>query len=348
MNYKATIAGIKEYTNGIVIEFILFLISVTILTASSKPLGIIFGILLLGLTIYLSTVTYKAILHSIYYNSRQEKYFSDGLNKIFYQDSPRRIQYEINMYQGKRHGDFKEYYKNGQLKSEIQYYHGERHGESKKYYQDGQLKSIFHFKHGKQYGNRESYYSNGNPYRWGYLKNNIHPEDYIEEYYNLEGKKLKFKNLGDHYTFYNKEQEKLFEIQVDVIGNEAECRGKWKIFKAGGEIDYFLDFEDGYASGEKDSVLVINNDGSRIKRKFSVRRGVQGNFAYQYSMDRLESNEVIANTTLKGPPGVYNGWSITVKENITSIDEIIKFKEEEEENSERHGFDDLMNILNNL
>ena len=68
---------------------------------------------------------------------------------------------------GKRHGPFEWYYKNGQLRGEETYKDGKLSGPSESYHKNGQLLGKSTYKDGKFHGSTEWYYENGQLQRKG-------------------------------------------------------------------------------------------------------------------------------------------------------------------------------------
>jgi len=248
------------------------------------------------LSIYFTKVTINQISSSINRFSNDEKYFRDGEHKLSFKNN-KKTQYILNTYKGKRHGSYEEFYENGQLKYKSQY------------------------ENGIQFGETLSYYKNGNLFR----KFNLIDNEYdgkVEEYYNSSERKLKFTVLDDLYTFYNELQNIIYEIQVSDYGG---FKGVWKNFRNNGSLEYELDFESSELT-DGEVIKRFYSEGEDIisiqKFSYDAVRGIHANFTNQYAGQRLESKYITKGSTIKGPPGVGNGFQVKNK-NIESLDEII-------------------------
>tara|TARA_Y100001954_G_C15741349_1_gene568565 strand:+ start:113 stop:1045 length:933 start_codon:yes stop_codon:yes gene_type:complete len=260
---------------------------------------------LLLISIWASKSCFEAISSSYSSLSKNEKYFEDGEHQINFLHGPKQIQYIINIKSGLRHGDYKEYHTNGQLFVKSQY------------------------NKGVQYGETLVYYNNGNLYRKFNLKDGRH-DGIIEEYYDDKFKNLKFVLLNNVYTFYSQLQNKLFEIKFDsgngLFTTYSQFIGIWKKFDSNGLLEYELDFDDSSISNENELIKkTFSKDGKILNSKklsFEPVRGIHANFANKYSRDRLLSSQVHQQSTIMGPPGLSNGFSVEVKL-IDSLDDIL-------------------------
>ena len=84
---------------------------------------------------------------------------TERLVEIFYPNmQTKRKLTEVN---GKRHGEYKEWHKNGQLRTHCFFHHGKIHGEYKQWRRDGQPLGYHVYHHGELYGEYKTWYSNG-------------------------------------------------------------------------------------------------------------------------------------------------------------------------------------------
>ena len=89
---------------------------------------------------------------------------------------------QTNYKDGKRHGPFEWYYKNGQLRGEETYKDGKLSGPSESYHKNGQLLGKSTYKDGKFHGSTEWYYENGQlKDKWTYKDGKKHGP--FESYY---------------------------------------------------------------------------------------------------------------------------------------------------------------------
>ena len=93
-----------------------------------------------------------------YKRKYDEKYFSNGEHTINYGDKSKK---KLNIINGKRNGEYTEYYPNGQLKITANYNNGDLNGAFSEYYPNGQLKITTDYSNGDLNGAFSEYYPNG-------------------------------------------------------------------------------------------------------------------------------------------------------------------------------------------
>jgi antitoxin component YwqK of YwqJK toxin-antitoxin module len=83
----------------------------------------------------------------------------EGPSKVFHDGGMlKRIYYFIN---NKKHGEFREYYRCGQLAEICTYVNDLREGENIVYHRDGQVFILCNYLHNRLHGKYEEYYDNG-------------------------------------------------------------------------------------------------------------------------------------------------------------------------------------------
>jgi antitoxin component YwqK of YwqJK toxin-antitoxin module len=93
-----------------------------------------------------------------------------------------------NYISGKREGEYREWYKNGNLKCFVSYLHGKKHGMSKRWYPDGTLKLYCGYHRGKLHGEYRKWYKNGKIQFIGYYFHGRLDGDI--EIFNTDGKSI--------------------------------------------------------------------------------------------------------------------------------------------------------------
>lgn len=103
---------------------------------------------------------------------------------------------EENIRKCKINGEFKEYYKDGQLKEQCFYKNGKKEDEYKEYYENGVLKKQCFYKNQLRQGECKEYYDTGQLHELCYYKNEI--REGRQELYDINGEitKLKFYKNG--------------------------------------------------------------------------------------------------------------------------------------------------------
>jgi antitoxin component YwqK of YwqJK toxin-antitoxin module len=214
-------------------------------------------------------------------------------------------------------GSRKSYYKSGKLLSYTKInIKGYKHGIHEEFYESGVLKNQTQYKEGIQYGETKSFYDNGNKYREFNLINNEY-EGEIKEYF--KNGNLKFIKNKAKYTFFD-------EVQKHMLfdGNLSLVNGVWNSYRNDGTIEYQLDFED---KKEKVLKIIFTKSGefySKIHYDYKLFKGIHVNYSNEFAGQRLVSEIITKPSTIKGPPGIANGFTVNVRP-IKSIEDIIKF-----------------------
>ena len=84
--------------------------------------------------------------------------------RTYYSGDDRNLSEEYFQLNGKKEGEYKSYYDNGQLEMICNYVNNKTEGEYKEYYRSGQLFIICNYLNDKWDGEYKSYYENGNLY----------------------------------------------------------------------------------------------------------------------------------------------------------------------------------------
>ena len=291
------------------------------------------------LTLYLVKLTITQVKNEYKRLIKKEKYFNDGRHLEYFDDKKRQVKFEINIISGKRDGAFIEYYLDGQVKvnanynigefngphktyyendkksKDCNYEKGELHGEYKEYHENGNLKSQTQYKKGTQTGETKSFYNNGNIYREVNCVNGEY-EGEIKEYF--KNGNLKFIKNEAKYTFFD-------EVQKHILfdGNLSLVDGVWNSYRNDGTIEYQLSFEDKKGKSLK---IIFTKSGEFYSKKYydyKFFKGIHVNYSNEFSGQRLDSKIITKPTTVKGPPGLSNGFTVNVSQ-IKSIEDIIK------------------------
>jgi len=261
----------------------------------------------------------------------------NGPHKTYYENDKKSK--DCNYEKGELHGEYKEYHENGNLKLQTQYKKGtqtgetksfydngkkskdcnyekgELHGEYKEYHENGNLKSQTQYKKGTQTGETKSFYNNGNIYREVNCVNGEY-EGEIKEYF--KNGNLKFIKNEAKYTFFD-------EVQKHILfdGNLSLVDGVWNSYRNDGTIEYQLSFEDKKGKSLK---IIFTKSGEFYSKKYydyKFFKGIHVNYSNEFSGQRLDSKIITKPTTVMGPPGVYNGFTVNVSQ-IKSIEDIIE------------------------
>jgi len=149
--------------------------------------------------------------------------------------------------EGKRQGDWKLYYKTGELKAEGKYVDGKKEGKWKYYFQTGQKKQIGEYRKGQPHGYWKWYFANGTMQREeNYRKGK---EDGMMIEYNEAGEEIYKGAYEDGYKigpwFYHVNDYKELGSYMD-----DEKDGKWEAFYEDGTKYYVGEFSGGVALGK--------------------------------------------------------------------------------------------------
>ena len=318
---------------GTIISFILSFYISNYFYFLSIPL-LLFCLLLLRLSIV-------DAYHDYLRYCRDEKYMTNGSHTIKKENQ----KYTVNLFNGKRHGVFTEYYKNGQIKLDYNYKNGVIDGAYKSYYENGQIEKNCNYINGKFDGSYKSYYENGNlmdqlHYKNGnkvgqfhsfydnkakYQEGNFGEKEVVKEYF--KNGNLKFLKENNKYTFYDEDNNLKCETHIEGYD---DFLGTWKNYKEDGTIEYELDFDD-TDSDVKNNVVskIIFTKGGDFYTKIIVSfENISGSsmlFSSSGKEERREGGMFYQPPLYKGPPGPNGSYSINIKP-ISSIEDIITLK----------------------
>jgi len=157
---------------------------------------------------------------------------------------------EVTLKDGKPHGLYKEYHKNGQLKEEVTYNNGEIIGPGKQYNTNGQLeKEVTFFKSGKIYGHYKEYmyHDNGQlsqeeTYKDGKL-------DGPGKQYNTNGQ-LEYEGTFKDGEIYGHYKQYMYHDNgqiwwVTIYNDGGERDGLDKTYNENGQLEYEETYKDG-------------------------------------------------------------------------------------------------------
>jgi antitoxin component YwqK of YwqJK toxin-antitoxin module len=101
---------------------------------------------------------YKPEMYFVYY-IRIDNGKNHGKYTSYYKNGQIRV--DIAYQNGKRHGKYIEYYENGQLCINTTYQNDQMHGKYIKYYESGKIQINTTYQNGKRHGKYTSHYKNG-------------------------------------------------------------------------------------------------------------------------------------------------------------------------------------------
>ena len=166
-------------------------------------LGIYFSKILFGIGFTLSILALILLIRNsrnFFVEKKQynlsEKVISNGTAKAFYKDSTK-LHKAISLVNGVRHGDYKEYHVNGNIKVSVNYDSGKYHGPFLEFYSNGNIAFETYYNLGIQTGETKLYYENGQLFREVKLGDNSEYLD-VKEYRN--NGKLKFTCKDDRFV----------------------------------------------------------------------------------------------------------------------------------------------------
>lgn len=285
-------------------------------------IGIVLMILSLGLLVYNlnnSYSEYKRVKHS-------EGKVKNGIALELYSNSSK-VKKSITMFNGVREGEYKEFYKNGRVRYEAFYIKGKKHGSAQQFFEDGSIAFETTYENGVQKGDTLVFYNNGSVYREFTLDDREQYGRIIE--YRRNGQ-IKFTWDGSQIKFYNVHGELSSEIGIEFSSEyefssyssdwrnfltKCSPSGPWYDYNRDGSIKNQYVFTDGFHQDEQGNIKVdiTLNIGSELESTFyaSCRlvKAFHINFISDCAINRRSENVEQFNTTMMGPPGVYNGFS---------------------------------------
>ena len=138
---------------GTIISFYLSIIISTYFYFLTVPI--------LLLTLYLTKSTITQVKDEYKQLIKKEKYFNDGRHLEYFENKKRQAKFELHVINGERHGSYKSYYENGQIKIYSNYINGVLDGSYRHYYENGQIELDCNYINGELDGIYKSYYENG-------------------------------------------------------------------------------------------------------------------------------------------------------------------------------------------
>ncbi len=109
----------------------------------------------------------------------------NGLCKYYFINAPHPLKIEVEMRNGKRHGNFTKYYINGRLETRCTYQNDLLEGVEECYHIKGYRTSVINYLHGKKHGQYVLYYPNGEVVEQGCFYEDLFDGDWF--YYDDRG-----------------------------------------------------------------------------------------------------------------------------------------------------------------
>ena len=265
---------------GTIISFYLSIIISTYFYFLTVPI--------LSLTLYLIKLTITQVKDEYKQLIKKEKYFNDGRHLEYFENKKRQAKFELHVINGKRHGSYKSYYENGQIKIYSNYINGVLDGSYRHYYENGQIEVDRNYINGELDGIYKSYYENGqikldcngkngeiegvykSYYESGNLKNQFNYKNgsKVGQFQSFYDNKAKYRegNFGEkelvkeyfkngNLKFLQDNNKYTFydddnNLKCEISDDINGFCGKWKNYREDGIIEYELDFDD-YNSDKK-------------------------------------------------------------------------------------------------
>ena len=139
-------------------------------------------------------------------------------------------------------GPYKEYYKNGQLKSEGQYKNRLRVGNWKSFYETGELSSVYSYHEGKRDKVSKSFFKDGS------IKSETKKinEVFIRKQFYESGNLFYERALSRGYY---KEYFESGILKIESNYKDWELSGLWRQFFESGDIEWEVMYKNGYKDG---------------------------------------------------------------------------------------------------
>jgi len=283
------------------------------------------------------------------YYKKKEEYLPDGvhtiesysgytiLNKLngkihgsyekFYRDG--NIELKTNYTNGEIHGSYEKFYRDGNIGLKTNYTNGKIDGSNEEFHKNGEIKFKTYYSNGIQNGETTTYDEDGNLLRKSFLKDGDYSGEVIEYY---KSGNIRMKNNGKCYTFYSKGEIKTCEINLIIKMIRDTKRpgtsiikpiGLWTNYKDDGyNFDYQLNFENFDEASNKVEKIVYENDGNTTKSiiNFEFDEFSDVHFLPKFAYERLSNNIIRYNNGLKGPPGISRINTLEIKPIISLED----------------------------
>lgn len=315
MNFKVFKACFKELKTPSIITLSFVIVSsllIFISTINSYFLFVSIPILLISL--YLIKLLFIQYYKEYDNNSKNEKFARNGLFKgvknEFINYNKKQYKYTSDIVNGKRNGNYTEYYDSGKIKFQTKYING------------------------SQSGDAISYYENGIIYRKANISNGIYIGDTIE-YFNSG--KIKFIINKMNYKFFDQEENIRCEINGSFDGMVSINRklyfiptDSWRSYNSKGNLEYELKIlnpiinSDDVFNAKK---ITYSEKGEIIKeeeKQLKLKHGFYVNFHNDFTHIRLNSTTFMYDNGMMGPPGIYKSYELKLKP-ITSLADIVDY-----------------------
>lgn len=221
--------------------------------------------------------------------------------------------------EGLKHGTWKEFYPNENLKIEENYSYGKKHGYFKEYYDDGNLKKITKYINDvliedapelASYDVKTDYYKNGKVKIVQSYKDNI-PEG-IRREYSPEGEIVK------SYIFRNG-----IIIGEGIVDEKGMKQGPWKEFYYTGELESEGNYTNGLKTGQWKFYYLSGN--KEQQGVYNAKGKPEGVWKWFYESGNIRKEEVFKNGV---PNGTYKELSDSGK--VIVLGEFIEGEEDGE------------------
>lgn len=171
---------------------------------------------------------------------------SNGLKKLYF-DNSQQVEIIYNVKDGKFEGDYKAYYKNGNLRIEGVYKNDKKQGLWKDYDEQGNLVNVYNLSNGKLEGKSMEYQSNGKIKKTEFFKNGLLHGETIDYLYDEETGGLKVKLIINYL-------EGKLEGETKIIYFDEEQN-----HRVISKVMFKNDLKNGFAQEVSEDTLIITN-----------------------------------------------------------------------------------------
>ena len=332
----------QESKTGLMNSIKFFLIAVGIILLGlwlSNVIVIIGAVLMI-----LSLVAVALNMKNIYTENKRQKYSEENIkNGIALELFPNssKVEKSITLVNGVRNGEYKEFYKNGRIRYEAFYMNGKKHGSSQEFFENGSLAFETSYEYDVQKGDSIVYFKNGAVYREFTLDDSQQYKGIIE--YRKNGE-VKFEWNDNLIKFYNANGALSSQISIEVSSEyefssyssdwrnfliKSSPVAPWYDYNSDGSVKNQYVFTNGFTSDDQGNMKVeitLNKDSELESSFYASCRFVKAfhiNFISGCAVNRRSEKVEQFNSTMKGPPGVYNGFSAEYFE-IQTISDILQ------------------------
>jgi antitoxin component YwqK of YwqJK toxin-antitoxin module len=171
-----------------------------------------------------------------------------------YPNGQKKLEYHISS--GKKHGEFKEYYQNGSIKSKGTYEKGLLEGRVIDFYNDGGIELISSWENGQQTGPNKTYYENGNIKKEYFTVDGV-LTDTFKEYYPEGG----LRAIGKYANGATVDTLTFFSSNGSIDEKQIFTRDgyKWKVLDYRGNGQDINEYILPYFKAKKDTVSFGEN-----------------------------------------------------------------------------------------